>query len=93
MNAGFIEAWKRTVASCFIFHDVDLLPENDHNIYACSKQPRHFSVGVDVFNYVLPYKHLVGGVLGITGEQFFHVNGFSNLYWGWGGEDDDMSNR
>ena len=26
-------------------------------------------------------------------EQFAKVNGFSNSFWGWGGEDDDMSNR
>lgn len=29
----------------------------------------------------------------MTVEQFKKVNGFSNKFWGWGGEDDDMSNR
>ena len=26
-------------------------------------------------------------------DHFRLVNGFSNVFWGWGGEDDDMSNR
>lgn len=26
-------------------------------------------------------------------EQFRKINGFSNAFWGWGGEDDDLWNR
>uniref|UniRef100_A0A914W5U0 Galactosyltransferase C-terminal domain-containing protein n=1 Tax=Plectus sambesii TaxID=2011161 RepID=A0A914W5U0_9BILA len=26
-------------------------------------------------------------------EQFMKVNGYSNSYWGWGGEDDDLGKR
>ena len=28
-----------------------------------------------------------------TGEQFEKTNGYSNEYWGWGGEDDDLFMR
>lgn len=29
----------------------------------------------------------------MTSEVFVHVNGFSNLFYGWGGEDDDFYRR
>lgn len=51
MNIGFLEATKMFNFDCVIFHDVDLLPENDRNIYECTDQPRHLSVAVDTHNY------------------------------------------
>ena len=51
------------------------------------------SVAVDKFKYKLPYKTIFGGVAAISVEQFRKLNGFSNQFWGWGGEDDDMAKR
>ena len=47
MNVGFREAMKDFHWDCFIFHDVDLLPEDDRNLYTCPDMPRHMSVAVD----------------------------------------------
>lgn len=41
----------------------------------------------------LPYGSIFGGICAIRTEQFVAINGFSNSYWGWGGEDDDLSMR
>lgn len=91
-NIGFREALKATPeAYCFIFHDVDLLPMDARNIYACTRQPRHMTSHLDKFRYNLPYHELFGGGIAILKEQFQAVNGFSNRFFGWGGEDDDLS--
>ena len=55
---------------CFIFHDVDLLPEDDRNLYTCPIQPRHMSVSIDSFLYRLPYDDIFGGVSAMTVDQF-----------------------
>ncbi|CAF0848895.1 unnamed protein product [Brachionus calyciflorus] len=93
MNIAVKEALKLDNFECFIFHDVDLIPENDKNIYECFSQPRHLCPAVDELRYNLMYYNLVGGVLALNLEQLNKTNGYSNLYWGWGAEDDDMSMR
>jgi len=93
MNVGFREAMEDYRWDCCIFHDVDLLPEDDRNLYTCPTQPRHMSVAVDKFKYKLPYKRIFGGVAAISVSQFRQLNGFSNQFWGWGEEDDDMAKR
>eukprot|EP00095_Tigriopus_kingsejongensis_P004288 maker-scaffold722_size106786-snap-gene-0.20 protein:Tk04288 transcript:maker-scaffold722_size106786-snap-gene-0.20-mRNA-1 annotation:"beta- -galactosyltransferase 1" len=92
LNVGFVEARKANPeARCFIFHDVDLLPVNRWNIYTCTKSPRHMSSHLDRFRYNLPYTSLLGGAVAILRDQFEAINGFSNAFYGWGGEDDDLS--
>ncbi|NXS70385.1 B4GT4 galactosyltransferase, partial [Pandion haliaetus] len=93
LNVGYLEALKEANWDCFIFHDVDLVPENDFNIYMCDRQPKHLVVGRNNTGYRLRYRGYFGGVTALTKDQFSKVNGFSNNYWGWGGEDDDLRIR
>ncbi|XP_060769050.1 beta-1,4-galactosyltransferase 4 isoform X2 [Neoarius graeffei] len=93
LNIGYLEALKDFNWDCFIFHDVDLVPENDHNLYMCEAQPKHLVVGRNSTGYKLRYKGYFGGVTAMSKEQFAKVNGFPNTYWGWGGEDDDLRIR
>lgn len=51
MNIGFLEALKIYPWDCFIFHDVDLLPLDNRNLYTCPRQPRHMSVSIDTLNF------------------------------------------
>ena len=53
INIGFLESLKlaQNRWDCFVFHDVDLLPENDKNFYHCPTLPKHLSSAVSTFNY------------------------------------------
>ncbi|XP_040200053.1 beta-1,4-galactosyltransferase 1-like [Rana temporaria] len=93
MNVGFAEASKDYDYDCFIFSDVDIIPMDERNLYRCSQNPRHMANSLDKFKFRLRYKTAFGGVVAFTKEQFLKVNGFSNLFWGWGGEDDELYNR
>lgn len=50
-NIGFLEAIRSEFFECVIFHDVDMFPENDLNIYSCPETPRHMAALIDRFGY------------------------------------------
>jgi hypothetical protein len=83
----------------YFYLDVDLIPENNQNLYSCltlNDHPLHMSANVRFEingSYTTLYPFLVGGVLKILPKTFILLNGYSNEYFNWGGEDDDMGLR
>ncbi|XP_064073650.1 beta-1,4-N-acetylgalactosaminyltransferase bre-4-like [Vanessa tameamea] len=88
-NAGFVEIKKYGIWRCVIFHDVDLLPLDDRILYSCPTWPKHMCATVAEVKKP-KFRSLFGGVSSMDVQQFQQVNGYSNLYWGWGGEDNDL---
>lgn len=75
----------------YAFHDVDMLPlDSDYNYI---EGPTHLASMAEQFGYKLPYEGYFGGVTLFDKESFVKVNGYSNDYWGWGAEDDDILYR
>lgn len=67
------------------FHPVDLLPKNvNYNIINTTKFFESIHPSENYYHYKL---------IGFKISDFETVNGFSNEYWGWGLEDDDMIHR
>ena len=50
-NVGFLEAEKYGHFDCYVFHDVDLIPENDQNLYMCDNSLRQLSSAIDEWRY------------------------------------------
>ena len=93
MNIGYTEAMNLRRFDCIVFHDVDLMMENDRAIFHCSDNPVHYAAAINTWHYRTLYPEICGGVMSLTPEQFENINGFSNRYFGWGGEDDDFGIR
>jgi hypothetical protein len=90
-NSGFNEILKdhEWEFNCIILHDVDLLPLNSDLDYGCGDMPKHMSINVRRLSddKLSPhYRFLTGGVLALRPEHYQQVNGYSNEYFGWGGE-------
>jgi hypothetical protein len=75
----------------FALHDVDLLPTEVD--YSYVDQPTHLARRLPEFHGGSAYDENFGGATLFRKEHFLCVNGFSNEYWGWGAEDDDLRLR
>ena len=91
-NTGFTLAQN---AGCdyVCFHDVDMLPEDNSCDYSWVDRPTHLATKLSNNRYKLPYPEYFGGVTLFPNDHFKLINGFSNEYWGWGFEDDDLLYR
>ena len=75
---------------CIIFHDVDLLPANESLVpYNDCDQPTQLGSELEHWKWGVPYKNYAGGVVSMHVRHWHQMNGFSNDFEGWGGEDDD----
>ena len=87
LNAGYKYALDKG-CDYFVFHDVDMLPEDVD--YSYSDKPLHLATHLQEHDYETTFFDYFGGVTMFTKEDFKTINGFSNEYWGWGFEDDDL---
>jgi len=85
LNIGFEES---KYCDYFAFHDVDMIPLDSD--YSYPEGPTHLAARAEQFGWKLPYEGYFGGVTLFDKESFIKINGYSNEYWGWGAEDDDV---
>ena len=73
------------------WHDVDMIPHEIDCDYSYPEEtPIHIATKLSKYNYGLGYDQYFGGVVLFTKEQVERTNGYSNEYWDWGQEDDDL---
>lgn len=86
-NAGYRELTKDY--DYIILHDIDFIP-NPNVDYSWCELPTLLSTECSQFNYGYCYPTFFGGVVGMSKDHYEKVNGFSNKFQGYGGEDDMM---
>ena len=87
LNVGYKYAIENG-CDYFAFHDVDMLPEDVD--YSYTDKPLHLATHLQEHDYETTFFDYFGGVTMFNKEDFELINGFSNEYWGWGFEDDDL---
>eukprot|EP01027_Heterolobosea_sp_BB2_P024247 GEZU01036491.1.p1 GENE.GEZU01036491.1~~GEZU01036491.1.p1 ORF type:complete len:298 (+),score=38.95 GEZU01036491.1:3-896(+) len=88
-NVGF-DLTKDQGFDYWVFQDIDMLPVGFTNKFEYPEVPTHLVKCGSQFGGRLPYKNFVGGGIAFNKDDFLKINGASNRYWGWGGEDDDI---
>ena len=89
LNIGFQQAIRKN-CDYVVFHDIDMLPIDVD--YSYSDVPIHLATNFTNSDREI-FKTYFGGITMFPIDLFKKVNGYSNEYWGWGFEDDDLLMR
>lgn len=85
-NAGYRELAQDY--DYIILHDVDWVPVVGRVDYSSCNIPTMIGSEASQFNYHLLYHAFFGGVIVLSKDHYELINGFSNQFRGYGGEDD-----
>lgn len=94
-NIGAIEAMKHSYDT-LIFHDVDLLPSELLKDWYTKRPKRGYVFHIaKCWNtkYNFSKGNNLGGICSMRSDDFKKIGGYPNIYWGWGGEDDETVKR
>lgn len=75
-----------------IFNDVDLIPLAKIVPYYTTYPTQPIHIG-KAWTSKYDSPSFLGGVVSISKEDMEKTNGYPNMFWGWGGEDDALRNR
>jgi hypothetical protein len=89
LNIGYDLSTKDS--DYFCFHDVDLIPDDVD--YSYTEHPVHLATNLSKDEFRDCWEYYFGGVTLFNKQDFININGYSNEYWGWGFEDDDLLRR
>ena len=89
LNIGFKKA-EELKCDYVVFHDVDMLPLDVD--YSYEEKPYHLITDLDLPEGVsrTTFDSYFGGVTLFPSNIYKQINGYSNEYFGWGFEDDDL---
>ena len=73
-----------------VWHDIDMVTEDGCDYSYPTENPRHIATQISQMDYELKYEEYFGGAILFSKEQVEKTNGYSNDYWDWGMEDDDL---
>jgi len=86
LNVGFKLSEKEGF-NTFILHDVDLLPVKSMLKLYTTYPEKPIHIG-SLWKIKYDYPTFVGGAISVNINDYKKINGFPNIFWGWGGEDD-----
>lgn len=89
LNIGFVKA-EELGCDYVVLHDVDMIPVDVD--YSYEDKPVHLITDLDLPEGTSRtlFDEYFGGVTLFPSNIFRQINGYSNEYWGWGFEDDDL---
>ena len=89
LNIG-VEKAKKLGCTYIALHDVDMLPIDAD--YSYVNRPTHLATNFvsDEGERRVIFDSYFGGVTLFPIMDYYKINGYSNEYWGWGYEDDDL---